>query len=217
MNLIYSVEDDRDIAKIINKTLTKAGYEVRSFYDGKSFFEAFEKEVPQMVLLDMMLPDMDGLEILKKIRERYLDIYVLIISAKRMVTDKIDGFDFGADDYIEKPFDLLELISRVNAHFRRIKKPSILSYHHIQIDVEAHQVKKDGKEISLTVKEFAILKKLMENQGKVVSRETLLDDIWGSEAILESRTIDMHIKSIRKKLEDESVIETIYGVGYKMP
>lgn len=217
MNLIYSVEDDYDIAKIINKTLTKAGYEVQSFYDGNSFFEAFIKETPQMVLLDMMLPDMDGLEILKRIREVNKEIYVLIISAKRMITDKMDGFDLGADDYIEKPFDLLELISRVNAHFRRIEKPSILTYHHIQMDVGAHQVKKYDEEINLTVKEFAILKKLMENQGKVVSRETLLDEIWGNDSVLESRTIDMHVKSLRKKLKEESLIETIYGVGYKMP
>ena len=216
MNLIYSVEDDYDIAKIINKTLTKAGYEVQSFYDGNSFFEAFIKETPQMVLLDMMLPDMDGLEILKRIREVNKEIYVLIISAKRMITDKMDGFDLGADDYIEKPFDLLELISRVNAHFRRIEKPSILTYHHIQMDVGAHQVKKYDEEINLTVKEFAILKKLMENQGKVVSRETLLDEIWGNDSVLESRTIDMHVKSLRKKLKEESLIETIYGVGYKM-
>ncbi len=217
MNLIYSVEDDHDIAKIINKTLTKAGYEVQSFYDGKSFFEAFIKETPQMVLLDMMLPDMDGLEILKRIREKNKEIYVLIISAKRMITDKMDGFDLGADDYIEKPFDLLELISRVNAHFRRIQKPSILTYHQLRIDVSAHQVKIEDEEINLTVKEFAILKKLVENQGKVVSREMLLDEIWGSDSILESRTIDMHVKSLRKKLKDESLIETIYGVGYKMP
>ncbi|CDD91993.1 putative uncharacterized protein [Coprobacillus sp. CAG:826] len=217
MNLIYSVEDDYDIAKIINKTLTKAGYEVQSFYDGNSFFEAFIKETPQMVLLDMMLPDMDGLEILKRIREVNKEIYVLIISAKRMITDKMDGFDLGADDYIEKPFDLLELISRVNAHFRRIEKPSIITYHHIQMDVGAHQVKKYDEEINLTVKEFAILKKLMENQGKVVSRETLLDEIWGNDSVLESRTIDMHVKSLRKKLKEESLIETIYGVGYKMP
>ena len=165
-----------------------------------------------MVLLDMMLPDMDGLEILKRIREVNKEIYVLIISAKRMITDKMDGFDLGADDYIEKPFDLLELISRVNAHFRRIEKPSIITYHHIQMDVGAHQVKKYDEEINLTVKEFAILKKL-----KVVSRETLLDEIWGNDSVLESRTIDMHVKSLRKKLKEESLIETIYGVGYKMP
>lgn len=216
MSLIYSVEDDLDISKIINKTLTKAGYEVKSFADGVSFLDAFKKEKPQMVLLDMMLPDIYGLELLKTIRNESQEIYVLIISAKRMITDKVDGFDLGADDYIEKPFDLLELISRVNAHFRRIKKPQVLTYQGIELNLAAHSCKYNGLIVNLTVKEFAILELLIEKKGEVISRESLLEVIWGSEAVLESRTVDMHVKSIRKKLGNDNLIETVYGVGYKI-
>ena len=122
--LIYSVEDDKDISKIINLTLSKQGYTVKSFYDGESFFKALYSEKPDMLLLDMMLPDYDGLEILKIVRanKNFDDVFIMIISARIMLTDKVDGLDYGADDYIEKPFDILELMSRVNSKFRRIKK-----------------------------------------------------------------------------------------------
>lgn len=216
-SVIYSVEDDKDIAKIINKTLSKQGYDVVSFYDGTSFIKAFDENKPDMVLLDMMLPDLSGAHLLQYIRKDSANdhIPVIIISANSLVTDKVDGLDMGADDYIAKPFDLLELMSRVNALFRRFKKSSSFEYGKLVLNSESHICKYDGKTISLTIKEFDILTLLLKNKGKVVSRDEILSSIWGNEE-LETRTIDMHIKSLRKKINDEGIIETIYGLGYKV-
>ena len=216
-SVIYSVEDDKDIAKIINKTLSKQGYEAVSFYDGTSFIKAFDENKPDMVLLDMMLPDLSGAHLLQYIRKDSANdhIPVIIISANSLVTDKVDGLDMGADDYIAKPFDLLELMSRVNALFRRFKKSSSFEYGKLVLNSESHICKYDGKTISLTIKEFDILALLLKNKGKVVSRDEILSSIWGNEE-LETRTIDMHIKSLRKKINDEGIIETIYGLGYKV-
>ena len=216
-SVIYSVEDDKDIAKIINKTLSKQGYYVVSFYDGTSFIKAFDENKPDMVLLDMMLPDLSGAHLLQYIRKDSANdhIPVIIISANSLVTDKVDGLDMGADDYIAKPFDLLELMSRVNALFRRFKKSSSFEYGKLVLNSESHICKYDGKTISLTIKEFDILALLLKNKGKVVSRDEILSSIWGNEE-LETRTIDMHIKSLRKKINDEGIIETIYGLGYKV-
>ena len=216
-SVIYSVEDDKDIAKIINKTLSKQGYDVVSFYDGTSFIKAFDENKPDMVLLDMMLPDLSGAHLLQYIRKDSANdhIPVIIISANSLVTDKVDGLDMGADDYIAKPFDLLELMSRVNALFRRFKKSSSFEYGKLVLNSESHICKYDGKTISLTIKEFDILALLLKNKGKVVSRDEILYSIWGNEE-LETRTIDMHIKSLRKKINDEGIIETIYGLGYKV-
>ena len=216
-SVIYSVEDDKDIAKIINKTLSKQGYDVVSFYDGTSFIKSFDENKPDMVLLDMMLPDLSGAHLLQYIRKDSANdhIPVVIISANSLVTDKVDGLDMGADDYIAKPFDLLELMSRVNALFRRFKKSSSFEYGKLVLNSESHICKYDGKTISLTIKEFDILALLLKNKGKVVSRDEILSSIWGNEE-LETRTIDMHIKSLRKKINDEGIIETIYGLGYKV-
>ena len=216
-SVIYSVEDDKDIAKIINKTLSKQGYDVVSFYDGTSFIKSFDENKPDMVLLDMMLPDLSGAHLLQYIRKDSANdhIPVIIISANSLVTDKVDGLDMGADDYIAKPFDLLELMSRVNALFRRFKKSSSFEYGKLVLNSESHICKYDGKTISLTIKEFDILALLLKNKGKVVSRDEILSSIWGNEE-LETRTIDMHIKSLRKKINDEGIIETIYGLGYKV-
>ena len=214
--LIYSVEDDKDISHITNVALSKQGYIVESFYNGKDFYNALRKKTPQMILLDMMLPDTTGQEILKNIRSKaiYDDIEIIIISAKRMLMDKVDGLDLGADDYIEKPFDVLELMSRVNVKYRRyIRKSSrVLKAHDLIMNLDEHVVTRNGNVIELTSKEFEILKMLLERKGKVVSRDELLGEA------LESRTIDMHIKSIRKKINDidSTLITTIYGVGYKV-
>ncbi len=216
--LIYSIEDDKDIALIINKTLSKQGYDIRTFYDAKSFFQAFEQTKPNMILLDMMLPDMSGQEILKKIRANslYDDIEIIIISANHMIMDKVDGFDLGADDYIEKPFDLLELMSRVQAKARRHKKNKI-TIGNFTIDFEKRVCTINDEEIQLTTKEYEILALLCKNRGKVISRDDIFEQIWNTDQILESRTVDMHIKSIRAKLkENKDLIKTIYSVGYKI-
>ena len=216
--LIYSIEDDKDIALIINKTLSKQGYDIKSFYDAKTFFQAFEQTKPNMILLDMMLPDMSGQEILKKIRANslYDDIEIIIISANHMIMDKVDGFDLGADDYIEKPFDLLELMSRVQAKARRHKKNKI-TIGNFTIDFEKRVCTINDEEIQLTTKEYEILALLCKNRGKVISRDDIFEQIWNTDQILESRTVDMHIKSIRAKLkENKDLIKTIYSVGYKI-
>ncbi len=218
MYLIYSIEEDKDISKIINKTLTKQGYRVESFYNGKDFFESLRNEVPQMILLDMMLPDYSGSEILKIVRNNkmYDDVSIIIISANRMVMDKVDGLDLGADDYIEKPFNILELMSRVNSKFRRLKQDMVYEASGITININKHSALFKGKNLDLTMKEFEILAILVQNKGNVVSREDILNKIWKESNDLQSRTVDMHIKSIRKKLKDDSLIQTIYGIGYKV-
>ncbi len=220
-SIIYSVEDDLDIARIINKTLTKQGYQVYSFPDGKSFIEAFNKQKPDLVLLDLMLPDMNGNDIIKYIRNdiENNEVEIIIISAKRMLMDKVEGLDLGADDYLEKPFDLLELMSRVNARLRRHQNKNILIYNNLKVDLQKHLVYLDNKEITCTNKEFDILTYLLQRKGQAVSRDDLLTFLWGdNNSDYESRTIDVHIKSLRSKLNDNdgSLIQTIYGIGYKI-
>jgi two-component system alkaline phosphatase synthesis response regulator PhoP len=218
--LIYSVEDDKDIAHIINLTLSKAGYQIEVFNNGKDFLNALKKKKPNMVLLDMMLPDIPGQELIKKIRDnsQYDDMDVIIISANRMIIDKIDGLDLGADDYIEKPFDILELMSRINARVRRVRKSSKLEVGGIKLDLDKHICYKNGKLIKLTPREFDILSLILSKKGAIVKREEVLTKIWGTDVSLETRTIDMHINSIRKKIGDSnaSVIVTLYGVGFKV-
>ena len=220
-SIIYSVEDDVDIARIINKTLTKQGYQVYSFPDGKSFIEAFNKQKPDLVLLDLMLPDMNGNDIIKFIRNdiENNEVEIIIISAKRMLMDKVEGLDLGADDYLEKPFDLLELMSRVNARLRRHQNKNILIYNNLKVDLQKHLVYLDNKEITCTNKEFDILTYLLQRKGQAVSRDDLLTFLWGdNNSDYESRTIDVHVKSLRSKLNDNdgSLIQTIYGIGYKI-
>ena len=217
--LIYSIEDDKDIALIINKTLSKQGYIVKTFYDAASFFETFKEKKPNMILLDMMLPDMPGSEILKTIRQNPNndEIQIIIISANHMIMDKVDGLDLGADDYIEKPFDLLELMSRVGAKARRFKKSHSYIVENVVIDLDKRICSVDASEIELTVKEFDILALLCKNRGNVVSRDEIFENIWNTDQVLESRTLDMHVKSLRKKLGSAAeIIKTVYGVGYKI-
>lgn len=215
--IIYSVEDDADIGHLINVALTKQGYKVVSFLDGESFFNALEKDKPNMVLLDMMLPGISGAEILKRLRSnhRYDDIDIIIISANNLLMDKVDGLDLGADDYIEKPFNVLELMSRVNAKVRRFKRNRIMMIKGITLDLDKHICLKDSGSVNLTTREFEILSLLFANKGKPLSREMMLDSLWGSDAIYETRTIDMHINALRKKIGDD-VILTVHGVGYKV-
>ena len=216
MKTIYSVEDDQDIAKIINVSLTKSGYQVYTFPDTKSFWDAFRKVKPDLILLDLMLPDGNGMDVLKTLRNSVEnnDIKIIILSAKRMTMDKVEGLDCGAYDYIEKPFDILELISRVNARFRLDHE--ILSYHDISLDLNRHTCTYQGKSIDLTNTEFSILKLLLQNLGKAITRDEIYHKLYTENDMVESRAIDMHIASLRKKLNDKEshIIHTIYGVGY---
>ncbi|MFA6755447.1 MAG: response regulator transcription factor [Bacilli bacterium] len=212
--LICSIEDDKDIAHIINLSLSKQGYEVETFYDGESFLEFFAHRKPNMILLDMMLPGIQGKEILTKVRDNPNndDIEIIIISANRLIVDKVDGLDLGADDYIEKPFDVMELISRVNSKYRRHDKKKMIETKYLKIDINNHLIFKGNKEIKLTNKELQIIEILANNAGEIVNRSSL------GETDSNSRALDMHIKSIRNKIGDDNqkIIESIYGVGYRL-
>lgn len=215
--LIYSIEDDKDIAYIIRIALENSGYEVKSFYDGESFINEFNNKKPDLILLDMMLPKIQGQDLLKIIRSDNTnnDIDIIIISANKLISDKVDGLNLGADDYIEKPFDILELISRVNARFRK-NKNVIYNINGFIINEDKRIITKDSKQYKLTSSEFDILLILLKEKGNIVSRDTLITTLWGNNANYESRTIDMHIKNIRKKLDDQNIIITVHGVGYRI-
>ncbi len=217
--LIYSVEDDEDISLIINKTLTKQGFTVKSFENGKNFLEQFKLETPDIVLLDLMLPDMSGSDIIKKIRsnQKYDNVHIIVVSAKHMTMDKVENLDLGADDYIEKPFDLLELMSRVEAHARRLRKSNLIKIGDIELDIAKRECIYQNKPVDLTVKEFDILLLLAKNAPNVLSRDQLFEEIWNTNQIVESRSLDMHIKTLRSKLNDDGkLIKSIYGIGYKL-
>lgn len=217
--LIYSVEDDEDISLIINKTLTKQGFTVKSFENGKKFLEQFKLETPDIVLLDLMLPDMSGSDIIKKIRsnQKYDNVHIIVVSAKHMTMDKVENLDLGADDYIEKPFDLLELMSRVEAHARRLRKSNLIKIGDIELDVAKRECIYQNKPVDLTVKEFDIILLLAKNAPNVLSRDQLFEEIWNTNQIVESRSLDMHIKTLRSKLNDDGkLIKSIYGIGYKL-
>ena len=217
--LIYSVEDDEDISLIINKTLTKQGFTVKSFENGKKFLEQFKLETPDIVLLDLMLPDMSGSDIIKKIRsnQKYDNVHNIVVSAKHMTIDKVENLDLGADDYIEKPFDLLELMSRVEAHARRLRKSNLIKIGDIELDIAKRECIYQNKPVDLTVKEFDILLLLAKNAPNVLSRDQLFEEIWNTNQIVESRSLDMHIKTLRSKLNDDGkLIKSIYGIGYKL-
>lgn len=215
--LIYSVEDDANIAFIIKAALENSGYEVKSFSSAESFLEAFNNKKPDLILLDMMLPKVSGTELLKYIRSNSNnnDIDIIIVSANKLLTDKVDGLSLGADDYIEKPFEILELISRVNARFRK-DKTHLYEAKDISLDENRHEVRKNGVLLELTNTEFDILYYLLKEKGNALSRDLLMEKLWGEAASYETRTIDMHIKNIRKKLGDSNIIQTVHGVGYKI-
>ena len=218
--LIYSLEDDKNISHIISLALAKQGYDILSFHDYASFIAAFKERKPNMILLDLMLPDASGEEILKKIRSDDSNdaIQIIIISAKNLTINKIDGLDLGADDYIAKPFDVLELISRVNARARRHIKKESYSIRNITYDPLNGNFLLDKEVIPFTSSEFKIFQLLFQRRGEPVSREDFFSIIWGSEKSYETRILDMHIKEIRRKIgkSNADLIQTIYGVGYKL-
>ena len=217
--LIYSIEDDENIGYVINKALTNSGYDVKTFTSSIPFYQELEKQIPDVLLLDIMLPGESGLEILSKLRRdpKYQNIYVIIVSAKDSEFDKVTGLDQGADDYIAKPFGIFELTSKINAVFRRFKDKEVLRVKDISLYVNERKCKKGDADISLTQKEFDLFKYLLERKPNVVRKEDVIKDIWGSE-YGETRTIDMHIKSLRQKIQDKdsSIIVTLHGIGYRI-
>ncbi len=222
MKYIYCVEDDASIRNLICYTLDSTGFIAEGFESATDFFSKAAKKLPDLILLDLMLPELDGMQILKKLRSdsKTQKIPVIILSAKGDRLDKIKGLDCGADDYITKPFDILELISRIKAVLRRsspVFLDDTIKYSNIYVNLSSHQVFIEDKEILLTYKEYELLKFLILNKGKVMSRSVLMDKIWGFDFEGETRTVDVHIRTLRQKLgEDGRYIETVRNVGYRM-
>ena len=220
--MIWCVDDDNTIRDIEVYTLTQTGFEAKGFADGISMLEALKTEKPELIVLDIMLPGKDGVEVLKEIRSNpeTRKIPVIMATAKGTEMDKIQGLDTGADDYLVKPFGVMEMVSRIKAVLRRCEpdeKEEMLSIGEITLSDKEHLVTVNGEKVVLTFKEFEILKLFMSNPGIVFSRDKLLSEVWGIDYLGESRTVDMHIKTLRQKLGDAgALIETVIGVGYKM-
>ena len=222
--MIFCVEDDSNIRELVVYTLETTGFRARGFEDGKEFWETLALETPRLVLLDIMLPGEDGIEILKKLKSssRTREIPVIMVTAKGAEYDKVKGLDLGADDYVTKPFGMMELVSRVKAVLRRSEKAArdqknILASGDIEIDTQKHEVTAAGEVVNLTLKESELLKRLMENQNVVMTRDRLLEDIWGYDFDGETRTVDVHVRTLRQKLGScGDKIETVRGVGYRM-
>lgn len=219
--LIYIVEDDSSIQKLIEYALKSKDYESKGFERADEFFKEISIEIPDLILLDIMLPDMDGIEILKKLKMNTMtsSIPVMMLTAKTSEYDVVSALDFGADDYMKKPFSVLELISRINALLRRNIKQSkqLIEFGGIMVDLLRREVLIDGEKINLTYKEFELLNYMIKNEGIVLSRENLLNAVWGYDYEGETRTVDMHIKMLREKLGNKrDLIHTVRGVGYRI-
>ena len=220
--MIWCVEDDASIRDIELYTLRSTGFEARGFEDGGAFLAALETERPELVILDVMLPGMDGVELLRRMKAaaRLADIPVIMATAKGAEYDKIQSLDMGADDYLVKPFGMMEMVSRVKAVLRRYRPVSPakqLTAGGLTVDLEERTVTADGARIPLTYKEFELLRLFLSRPGVAFTREQLLSDIWGVDYTGETRTVDMHIKTLRQKLGDYgAMIETVRNVGYRL-
>lgn len=221
--MIYLVEDDDSIRELVLYTLHTTGFEAEGFRNAADFWQALEKELPQLVLLDIMLPDEDGLNILKRLRAgaETADLPVMMLTAKSSEYDRVVGLDSGADDYLPKPFGMMELVSRVRALLRRAAKPAaedkLFTAGSLAVDVKRRAVTVDGEPVILTYKEFELLCYLLENRGVVLSRDQILTKIWDYNYSGETRTVDVHIRTLRQKLGDAgALIETVRGVGYRL-
>ena len=220
--MIYYVEDDANIRDLIVYALNTTGMEAKGFAEAKSFWKAVAEERPELVLLDIMLSGQDGMDILKKLKRfpETKEIPVIMLTAKTTEYDKVQGLDSGADDYVAKPFGMMELISRIKAVLRRTQKKTdskIYEVQNIRMDVKKHEVYVDGERVVLTLKEFELLKRLMENPEVAWSRDQLLEEIWGYDFRGETRTIDVHVRTLRQKLGSAGdLVETVRGVGYRI-
>lgn len=224
---VLIIDDEMHIVELLRFNLEISGYKTIYSYDGFDGFIKAKEEKPDLILLDWMLPNISGIEVLNKIRQDadLKKIPVIMLTAKNMEDDKVEGLEVGADDYITKPFSIKELLARITSVMRRYgmntgKESEELTAGNLKLNLTKHEVKINDKKVDLTLKEFELLKLLLKNRGKVLSRNFLLDEIWGYEYYGETRTVDVHIRYLRKKLEeagaDEKYIETIRGVGYKI-
>lgn len=220
--MIFCVEDDRNIRELVIYTLAITGMQTQGFEKGNAFFKALEEEIPDLILLDIMLPGEDGMAILKKLKasKSTRDIPVIMLTAKSTEYDKVMGLDAGADDFVVKPFGMMELLSRIKAVLRRTQKTEheedyVLDP--IHMDTQKHKVFVNEEEVSLTLKEYDLLKYLLQNINIVLSRDQLLEKIWGYDFDGETRTVDVHVRTLRQKLgEAGDAIETVRGVGYRI-
>ena len=220
--MIWCVDDDSTIREIEVYTLEQTGFKARGFADGISMLEALKYEIPELIILDIMMPELDGIEVLKRLRlePSYKDIPVIMATAKGTEMDKIGGLNSGADDYLVKPFGVMEMVARVNAVLRRsVREASSdnITVGGITLNEKEHKVIANGKKVELTHKEFKMLKLFIKNPGIVFSRDKLMSEIWGVDYVGETRTVDMHIKTLRQKLGScGGQIETVIGVGYRL-
>lgn len=220
--MIYCIEDDNGIRDLIVYTLTASGYEAKGFADSSEFWTAVKQEIPTLILLDVMLPNEDGISILKKIRsdKKTAEIPVIMETAKETEYDKVVALDLGADDYLTKPFGMMEMVSRVRAVLRRTskeEKKQDLKLNELEINTSRHIVYVNKNEVYLTLKEYDLLKLFMENIGRAFTRDQLLSSVWGTEYVGETRTVDVHIGTLRTKLGSAGdYIKTVRGVGYRM-
>ena len=222
MATIYVVEDDQNIREIESFSLRNSGYEVEDFACPAAFYKRMARVLPDLILLDIMLPDKDGLEILKDLRARVETrrLPIIMVTAKTTEIDKVKGLDMGADDYLTKPFGVMELISRVKALLRRssgLQEDTLLQFQELSMDLEKHRVSVQGEPVELTFKEFELLRIFLQNAGIVLQRETLMTKVWGTDYEGESRTLDMHIKTLRQKIGVYgNHIKTVRNVGYRL-
>ncbi|HJC12036.1 MAG TPA: response regulator transcription factor [Candidatus Blautia merdigallinarum] len=220
--MIYCVEDEKNIRELLVYTLKSSGYEAKGLGNGKELKKALKEEIPELILLDIMLPGEDGYAVLEFLKGRSdtQDIPVIMVTAKEAEYDKVRGLEGGADDFITKPFGMMEFLARVKAVLRRTKKqeqPKEYHYKGLTVDMKSRKVWENGRSVDLTLKEFELLRYLLENHGTVLSREKILEKIWGYEIYGETRTVDVHIRTLRQKLGDSgSLIETVRGVGYRI-
>ncbi len=224
--MIFCVEDEQNICELEVYTLQSVGMEAQGCGSGRELFALLEKQVPELIVLDIMLPDEDGVNILRRLRadKRYSNIPVIMATAKGSEFDKVKGLDSGADDYIAKPFGMLEMVARIKAVLRRCAAPrrdeddeETIRIGRLEVKQMEHKVSVGGSEVVLTLKEYELLRKFLQHPGIVFSRDKLLNDIWGYEFSGETRTVDVHIRTLRQKLgEAGELIETIRGVGYRM-
>lgn len=220
--MIFCVEDDNSIRDLMIYTLNSAGFEAKGFAEGESFFGALQEQKPDLIMLDVMLPGDDGITILKKLKAQSntAHIPVIMATAKGTEFDKVIGLDMGADDYLTKPFGMMEMIARIKAVLRRSmpkEELNVLLAGKLELNLNEHTVTVSGKRVQLTLKEFEMLRLFMEHIGRVYTRDQLLSKIWGADYIGETRTVDVHIGTLRTKLEDcGDYIQTVRGVGYRM-
>lgn len=217
--IVYFVEDDQSISYVIGKTLEKMGLDKKAFSTGKDFIKTYKESKPDLILLDIMLPDTSGIDLLKFVREDDKEIPIIIVSALFNEMDKVLALDSGADDYITKPFGILELTSRIQAKLRKVSNKKVVKLSDITVDLKKYKVFSNNNEIILTNKEFEVFVYLLKNHDEVLTKENIFFNVWNTDFMGETRALDMHIKALRQKLDEVNSnvkIETVYGVGYKI-